>query len=287
MHCYVKREDELGFGISGSKIRKYLALVPYILSQKPDEVILIGTPYSNHILGLSQLLRENGIPPTLFLAGGKEKPTGNYLLTSLFAERIELFEKGSWNELEKHVEEYIDHHPHKKIMVIPKGGNTKEALYGLLTLPLDILKNEKELGLTFDHIIMDSGTGFTAAAVILGLTHLGRKPHVHVFQMAGSVQEFHDTFAFARGEFEQFIGEKQPSPLPYSVYLPTNAKSFGSVNATVLKTIKEIAKAEGFLVDPIYNAKLFYEGQKLVPTLKGNILFIHSGGGISLLGFLP
>jgi 1-aminocyclopropane-1-carboxylate deaminase/D-cysteine desulfhydrase-like pyridoxal-dependent ACC family enzyme len=31
--CYIKRDDELGFGISGTKVRKYLSLLPAILRE--------------------------------------------------------------------------------------------------------------------------------------------------------------------------------------------------------------------------------------------------------------
>lgn len=82
--CFVKREDELGFGISGFKIRKYSSLIPHLQVHKIKEAILIGGPYSNNIVGLTQLMIENNIQPTLFLHGDSDtKKIGNFLLTSL------------------------------------------------------------------------------------------------------------------------------------------------------------------------------------------------------------
>lgn len=54
--CYVKRDDELGFSISGSKLRKYRMLLPYLRSQGYLEVVVIGSSFSNHVLGIVQLL---------------------------------------------------------------------------------------------------------------------------------------------------------------------------------------------------------------------------------------
>src|SRR5437016_4466946 len=84
---FVKRDDELGFGISGSKMRKYSSLIPFLIAHKFQEVVLIGGAYSNNVLGLVQLLIENGIKATLFLredVGDDLK--GNRLLLSLLVD---------------------------------------------------------------------------------------------------------------------------------------------------------------------------------------------------------
>jgi len=288
--CYVKREDELSCGISGSKVRKYLSLIPYILKQKADEVVVLGTSHSNHVLGISELLCEKGIDPILFLSGRKTDPLGNFLFTSLFVkeENIHWIKEG-WDSLENYAKDYAEQKAQegKKVLVIPKGGNCKEALYGLLTLTLDILRNEEALQIAFDHIFMDAGTSLTALSVILALSFLKKNTHVHVVQLGGDEKEFQETLDRAKAEFEDFIGEKLPFLVNYTLYSPTNAKSFGSLNTQVFTTIKEIAQQEGFLTDPIYTAKLFYEGREILKKslLKGNVLFIHSGGALSLSGF--
>ncbi len=38
-NIYIKRDDELSFGISGSKIRKYASLIPNLLRHSIDEAI--------------------------------------------------------------------------------------------------------------------------------------------------------------------------------------------------------------------------------------------------------
>ena len=50
--------------------------------------------------------------------------------------------------------------------IVPEGSFCKEAIVGASTLALDILKNEKELGIEFDHVFVDSGTGMTAMSLI-------------------------------------------------------------------------------------------------------------------------
>ena len=64
--------------------------------------------------------------------------------------------------------------------------------------------------------------------------------------------------------------------------------SFGAVSKNNLDFIKEFGQAEGILIDPVYNSKLFYTGFEKIKSeqLKGKILFVHSGGGLGLVGYL-
>ena len=48
-----------------------------------------------------------------------------------------------------------------------------------------------------------------------------------------------------------------------------------------------MAKEEGLLLDPVYNAKLFQKAFDIIDEkeLDGDICIIHSGGGSGLMGF--
>ena len=69
---------------------------------------------------------------------------------------------------------------------------------------------------------------------------------------------------------------------------PATAKSFGSTNKTIFEEIRRIAREDGILTDPVYSAKLFLTARQTIlnKTLDGNILLIHSGGGLTLSGFM-
>lgn len=282
---YIKRDDELSFGISGSKLRKYSSLIPSLIEQGIEEAVLAGTSYSNHILSLSQSLREHQIKPTLFFGGKRpQNPVGNFIFTSLLVppEDMHWVAKG---EEDKAAHDYATARQLQgnKSLYIPTGARMKESLPGALTLVTDIVRNEKELGIEFDHIIVDSGTGMTAIAVILGFSQLHRKTHIHVIQMASTRERFELFLKTFQAELKS--GHCQTH---YTLYQPSTARSFGSVNASVWRTVAHMARSEGILVDPTYNAKLFAEGQKILQKneIRGNVLFVHSGGGLALSGFM-
>lgn len=287
--CYVKRDDELGFGISGSKIRKYRSLLPYLKENKFEEVALIGSAYSNHILSFVQLLIENGIKPTLFLRGDRERPLqGNALLISLFVPLSEIhwISRLDWNEVELKAYSYAKGRPHPTF-VLPEGGFTPYAMAGALSLPLDLLNNERESQIKFDHIFVEAGTGFMAASLLLGLRWLNHPAHLHIILLAEDEEAFLRRLKECHAMFSALLGKESPFPFYFSLHRPVLSKGFGQVSSSLFKEITTLARNEGFLTDPIYSAKLFIEGRRIIEAmeLKGNILFIHSGGALTLTGF--
>jgi len=273
--CYIKREDELGFFLSGSKVRKYRSLIPALKKRGAKTVALIGSQNSNHILGLSMLLIENGMVPELILLDSKaEELAGNALFTQLLVpkEHIHLVPREQWPMVQKL-------YPH----ALPEGGSVKESVSGLTTLALDILQNEQELGITFKELFIDSGTGLTAAALIAAFGFLQKEAKIHVLQTALSESAFLTLLDEVKTALEELTGEQIPQ-LPECIqHTPTTARSFGSTNSQIFNTIATTAQQEGFFLDPIYSSKL-YLLLKATPR-EGPTLFIHSGGLFSLAGF--
>lgn len=290
--CFIKHEDELGFGISGFKIRKYSSLIPHLLKNKIEEAILIGGAYSNNIVGLTQLLIENSIQPTLFLHGNTEtKKIGNFLLSSLMVpnDSIRWISRDEWPNVQEIAAVYAKKQSRRTI-IIPEGASMPESLPGALTLALDIIENETQLGKTFDHIFIDSGTGMMACVTLLVFAWLKKETTIHVVLMAEKEAEFLKTLSILKTQFESLIGEKMKLPHvneKLKLYQPNVGRSFGSTNKTIFREIQRIAQTEGFLTDPVYSVKLFMEARRIVSDekIKGNCLLIHSGGGLTLMGF--
>jgi 1-aminocyclopropane-1-carboxylate deaminase/D-cysteine desulfhydrase-like pyridoxal-dependent ACC family enzyme len=285
---FLKRDDELSSGITGSKYRKFASLVPHLLQEKYDEVLLIGSSQSNNVVGLVQLLIENGIPyRLLLLEANEEKLIGNRIWLKLLsgdAENIDWLTRVQWTDANKIADKYRQEQAQdgKRIFIIREGAAVPEALPGAMTLAEDILRNEKESDLTFQHIFIDSGTGMSAIGLLSGLNKAGIKDKtIHITLIAGSEAEFWKRHEFITGSTTGYVGEIQ-------FHQPAIAPSFGSMTTAVLNEVKAIAKLEGILVEPVYTAKHFYTAKKIIETgnLKGNILIINSGGALGLSGFM-
>lgn len=277
---YVKRDDELG--LLGSKMRKYASILPFLRKEKKT-IALIGSAYSNHILSFVQLLKQEGIPYLLFLEKPKtSKIEGNYFLLSLLIKEEEII----WlDKIPKTLSEEWKEQWKKPLLFIPLGGCMVEGLLGASTLALDILANEQEFKVCFNEIFVDVGTGITACALLLALRLFKKDTFVTFVLMAGTEKEFEKTLTFFHQAMQELLKVNFERPKGYRCIFPSKAKSFGSCSATILQTIHKTAYEEGIFLDPLYSSKLYLTLKEKNPSPKGKVLWIHSGGILSLFGF--
>lgn len=277
--CYIKRDDELGCGLSGTKVRKYSSLMPFLMQQGIQHLIIIAGPQSNNLLAALQVAREFNFKVTAFLIRPwKLELRGNFKLSSLFLEEQEIVwvARSDWSKVNELALNYLNA-LNEKGFVLHEGASVPAAMPGALTLAKDIVVNEQSLGVNFQHIFIDAGTGFSAAALIKGLVAAAHQATVHVLLLADDERTF-------KNKLKQWI---EFEPQNYHCFYPTTAKAFGVVNQTVKTEVRRMALEEGILVSPIYSAKLFYETRQFLVKehIIGNVLIIHSGGILSMHGF--
>jgi len=177
----------------------------------------------------------------------------------------------------------------KKAWVIPEGGSMEASLPGALTLALDMIENERQRGLSIDHLFMDAGTGFSAIATLLALTYMNKNTRMHILLLAGSEEAFLANLKRFRKAFNQLLDCQLPDSEileRFQLYRPATARSFGHANQAVFSFIRQMARQEGFFTDPIYSAKLFMKAKSLIEKIQGKCLIVHSGGALSLTGFM-
>ncbi len=133
-------------------------------------------------------------------------------------------------------------------------------------------------------IYIDSGTGLTAAALLLGLGYLHLPWRVVVVSMTGQERcEFDRLLANLGEEFLRLTGESPKVP-EWELTYPPVGRSFGSTGAAAIQEIKDTACREGILCDPLYSAKLILAYRAERDENRPSILLI-SGGERELLGF--
>jgi 1-aminocyclopropane-1-carboxylate deaminase len=290
---YIKREDELSAGVIGTKWRKYLSLLPELVQLQCRQAILIGSAHSNNLLGLTQLLKERGITPQLlFKHPGDSTPRGNLLWLKMLLpqENLHPVRSSEWQRVDQLARELAADLPKdSNPIVIAEGGDHPAVLPGILTLALDIARNEDESGIAFQDIWTDSGTGVSAIGLALGLRLLGLShKRLNITLIAGSPEEFLQRYIRFEQLTEKTLGLSLEHPSPeLRFFTPASAPSFGSVNKTVLDETRRIARELGLLVDPVYSAKHFLtvkrEMERNRPDTPQLVLF--NGGPLGLCGF--
>jgi 1-aminocyclopropane-1-carboxylate deaminase/D-cysteine desulfhydrase-like pyridoxal-dependent ACC family enzyme len=117
-----------------------------------------------------------------------------------------------------------------------------------------------------------------------------KETNIHVVLMAEEEKEFLETLSTLKTQFESLLGVQMKWPFvkeKLKLYRPHVSRAFGSTNKTIFDEIGRIMRTEGFLTDPVYSVKLFLESRRIITqeNIKGNSLLIHSGGGLTLMGF--
>jgi 1-aminocyclopropane-1-carboxylate deaminase/D-cysteine desulfhydrase len=277
--CFVKRDDELSFGISGCKYRKYASLMPYLKQKGIRQLLVIASAASNNLLAALQMGAEFGISVIPFLLEPHQLSLkGNYLYSNLFLqpEVIHWVPRANWGKVNELARDFISSQS-KKTFLLPEGAFCQPALIGAKTLADSLIQNEKELSTSFQHIFVDAGTGLSAIGLIARLKELTHPAQVYVLTLADSKEVF-------LSKLEKEVGLSLSN---IEVFESISAKSFGAVNKTVKNQITQVAKEEGIILDPIYSAKLFLNARSLIQArqLEGAKLLVHSGGALSLSGF--
>lgn len=291
---YIKRDDELSSGITGSKYRKYASLVPFILEKRFHEVVLMGSAQSNNVVAALQLLNENRIQSKLILLESNENELkGNLLWMNLLHDLNDVIwvSRKDWKKVNDIAVAYQEDQKRsgRNVFVLPEGGLTIEAMPGAMTLTDDIIENEKETGIHFDHLFIDSGSGATAIGLLLGLRLLKKRCTVHITLIAGTEAEFIPKYHELENQFEEYTGTKLPIETVFDLhfYKPAVSPSFGSMTRTILDEVKSIARNEGILMDPVYSVKHLMTAKQIIidQQLSGDMLFIYCGGSLGLSGF--
>lgn len=290
---WIKRDDELSFGVSGTKFRKWLSLAQALRVRQTRHVLAWGSSRSSFLLGLRQFGAELGISSELFLL--KSSPWRREGIDQLFQlwpeGALHWVERRDWprvaelvaaRELNWRCETGSD-----AVLTLKEGGAQKEALPGALTLALDIAAQEERLGIRLASIWIDAGSGFTAGALLLGLGLLGRRPQLEIVLCAGQAEEFEAGLEEQRKMLacQELLGlslERRALP-PYRLHRPPTARAFGSTNAGIFAEVRRAAQVEGLLLDPVYMAKLSLT-ERSMPSEEPRLL-VHSGGGLSLFGY--
>ncbi len=293
---YIKREDELSSGISGSKLRKYASVIRHLIENNIEEVALIGGPNSNHLVGLLQILKEHDIHAWLFIReAGDSTKQGNALFLDMLAPEssITIIPREQWTEATRIAQSFLETRniENKKTLLIPEGGLHETSLPGALTLAQDILKNESTHGTVFTDLFVDSGTGMTAIGLILGLAALDPNAFqrsIHITLIAGEEHAFRAHL----DQFSSYLGSALNHPIPpfskLNFLKPPTCKAFGSVKPSLFTATREISRTEGLLMDPTYSVKHYLSMKEYITqsgTSSSLNLFIYNGSTLGLSGF--
>ncbi len=290
---HIKRDDQTGLEVSGNKIRKLEYSIHEAISMGADTLITCGGIQSNHCRATAAAAAKLGLQSCVVLRTNEpDMPDGNHLLDLLLGAEIKYITKDEYANSRMEIMQDINDKlafEGKKGYIIPEGASNGIGSLGYYNAMEEILRQEKELNIYFDAIVVAVGSGGTYAGLFYANKMNTNNARIIGFNVCNDSEYFknaisdilHEGFLctdskidFIKDEIEiidGYVGEG------YAISSPLE-----------LELIHELAKTEGIILDPVYTGKamlgLVNEIRKGTFEDCKNILFIHTGG---LFGLFP
>ncbi|MBI1182929.1 pyridoxal-phosphate dependent enzyme [bacterium] len=274
---WMKRDDELGFGIGGAKTRKYASLIAHIKKTGYEMVVIEGGFNSNNVLGLVSQLQSFDIPFVVATPAQHGPLMGNALYTQ------QMLAANLWVEIAQTKGMPAKYYEEKlactKLFVVKEGAAQIESVPGLLSLAAELAQQMEMMPQLPEYLYIDAGTGITAMALLMGLQLLRIETKVVITLIAGNEREFNALFEKIINRFNrQFNMTISMESMNYSLVFPPSAKSFGSVNSTMVGVWKDIIQELKMPIDLTYTAKHFAAVRTHIASHKPQLALVVNCG---------
>jgi D-cysteine desulfhydrase len=282
----VKRDDLTGASLSGNKIRKLEFLFAEAAERGADVVVTCGGEQSNHCRATAVAAAELGIKSLLLLRtedpAQPPPPTANILLDRLVGAEIRWVSRADY---QRRAQLFVEVEAELRTRglqpyVIPEGGSNALGAWGYIACVGELAEQLGRAPLT---IVYAAGSGGTGAGL-----HLGIKLHELPWRAVGiNVCDDRDYFVRVIGE----IVEEAIARFHLGIRFDRSeidicdgyvGAGYAKSRPEELATLRDVARAEGLILDPVYTGKAFYgmtqELRRDPGRFGSKIVFLHTGG---------
>jgi L-cysteate sulfo-lyase len=182
VRLYVKRDDLMGLGGGGNKLRKLEFLLGDAISQGSDTFITVGGLQSNHARLSAAAAAHIGMSCELVLTQvvprGDEayRRNGNILLDKIFGAKIHLL-SGTENALDFATDRAkVLKSEGRRPYLVGSGGSSPLGCLGYANCAVEIKEQQQEIEGGFTQIIVPNGSSGTHAGLAAGFASVGMNP---------------------------------------------------------------------------------------------------------------
>ena len=294
---WIKRDDCTGLSTGGNKTRKLEFLMAEAQAEGADLVMTQGATQSNHARQTAAFAARLGMDCHILLedrTGYKDENynhNGNVLLDVLHGATYETRNAGlDMNaEMESVAENFRKQG--KRVYTIPGGGSNTTGALGYANCALELVGQANDRGLVIDHIVHATGSTGTQAGLVTGLKALNANiPVMGISVRAAKEAQEENVFKLASATADVLGCPGVVSAQDIAANSDYVGEGYGLPTEAGIDAIRMFAKLEGLLLDPVYSSKgaaglidLIRKGH----YKKGErVVFLHTGGSVSLFGYL-
>ena len=300
VELWAKREDcNSGLAFGGNKLRKMEFLVPDILKKGCDTLVSIGGVQSNHTRQVAVVAAKLGLKCHLIQGSWVDWPdgiydrVGNIQLSRILGASIEFSKEDFSIAIRESWEKAI-------AAVKRAGGSPYPIPAGASDHPLgglgyarfadELRQQEKQLGFTFDYLIVASASASTQAGMVAGFKADNRASRVIGIDVTAQPA---DTKAMVKRLAEQTaekIGLNRSIDDSDIAFVEDYAyPAYGIPSAETVDAIRTCARLEGMIMDPVYEGKSMQALMDMVRAGRlergAKVLYVHLGGAPALSAY--
>jgi len=265
VRLYVKREDLLGLGGGGNKLRKLEYLMGDAAANGCDTIIASGGIQSNFTRVTAAACARQKVACELVLAplvpetDDDYERNGNTILNDLFGAKVHVLARGeSAADFAKRRAEDLTAHGRRPYLT-PGGGSNSISALGYVRCALELDSQLNSNGLDDAIIVTANGSNGTHAGLLAGFRALGRSPQqLRAFTvLANAENSRNSTLAMANGTLELLGASDRLDIDDVRIADDQRGEGYGRVTDAMIEAVRLMASCEGLLLDPVYSGKAF------------------------------
>ena len=292
---WIKRDDCTGLATGGNKTRKLEFLMAAAQDAGADMVVTQGAVQSNHVRQTAAAAAKLGMKCHAVLerrvpdVASSYETTGNVLFDHMFGATLEFRPSGLDMNAEAQAVTDSMRADGNNPYFIPGGGSNETGALGYVSSAQEILHQIDAQNLDPKWIVVATGSAGTQAGLVAGF-------HAHdcdIPIIGISVRQPHDV----QVENVYRLAVKTAAlltdrPLPRSSVLVDDGyvgPGYGITTESTIAATNMVARHEGILLDPVYSGKgmagLFGRIESGDIAQDGDVIFLHTGGAVSLFAY--
>lgn len=281
---WIKRDDLTDTAASGNKLRKLEFTVAQALVEQADLLITCGGVQSNHCRSTAIVASRLGLKCHLILRGSEpDEVDGNLLLDHLVGAGVSFVSNETYQNMDACIAEVKRQYPGSSAYFIPVGASDETGLWGYIECCAELRKDFAEHDISPGYIISATGSGGTQGGLIIGAKLHNLSAHIVAFNVCDDEAYFQnkisEDFGLWENRYQAGLDTKELSINVIDGYV---GPGYAKATPAIFDTIKQVARMEGIILDPVYTGKAFHA--MLQEVSKGrfadanDIVFIHTGG---------
>jgi L-cysteate sulfo-lyase len=297
VRLFVKRDDLMGLGGGGNKLRKLEFTIGEALADNCDGFVTVGGLQSNHARLSAAASARAGLSCDLVLTQAVPRNdddyarSGNVMLDHLFGATVHELPRGV--EANGFVAQLVSDMKGKgrRPYVAGTGGSSPIGCLGYVACASEIAAQESALSVRFARIFAANGSSGSHAGLAAGFKVLDMDPaRIVTFTVLASPEIAHDTtLDLARKTIALIDAGMTVDAAEVVVVGDQLGDGYGIPTEAMRVAVRRMARTEGLLLDPVYTGKAF--AGVLAEIERGafkngdSVLFVMTGGAPGLFAY--